>query len=68
MESEGPEAGGPRVMAVGRMIVCAGPAAVEPTWATNHPINETSAPMIGIMNALAVILCAARDSNPGPAD
>jgi hypothetical protein len=41
---------------------------MEPTRATNYPINATSAPMIGIMNALVIELCAASDSNPGPAD
>lgn len=32
VEGEGSEVGGPRVMAVDRMIVCAGWAAVELTW------------------------------------
>ncbi len=41
---------------------------MELTRRTNYPINATSAPMIEIMNALVSGRCAARDSNPGPAD
>ncbi len=41
---------------------------MELTRRTNHLVNATSAPMIEIMNALVDGECAARDSNPGPAD
>jgi hypothetical protein len=41
---------------------------MEPTRQANQPINAISAPMIETMSALIDALCAARDSNPGPAD